>query len=195
MKPSEFKKIIKEAVKEAIQEELKDILLEAVKTPKTVVRESYSPTTQPNQPTQLIINTNTSNIVATKEDSKQRDLLPLVGESLRILEPITEKTPARWNVPFTTHLQSTDSLSDFQWIGVSPDSPRLKAPGKRVVIDLTQPNCAGQYSDRLLSVRHLAEMAIADIARTNAPASEQDRRSRARANGCSADTARRRSYW
>ena len=41
MKPSEFKKIIKEAVKEAIQEELKDILLEAVKTPKQIVRESY----------------------------------------------------------------------------------------------------------------------------------------------------------
>jgi len=30
MKPTEFKKLIKEAVKEAIQEELKDILLEAV---------------------------------------------------------------------------------------------------------------------------------------------------------------------
>jgi hypothetical protein len=36
MKPSDFKKIIKEAVKEAIQEELKDILLEAIKTPKMV---------------------------------------------------------------------------------------------------------------------------------------------------------------
>jgi hypothetical protein len=36
MKPSDFKKIIKEAVKEAIQEELKDILLEAVKAPKMV---------------------------------------------------------------------------------------------------------------------------------------------------------------
>ena len=34
MKSSELKKIIKEAVREAIQEELKDILLEAVKTPK-----------------------------------------------------------------------------------------------------------------------------------------------------------------
>jgi len=33
MKPSDFKKIIKEAVKEAIQEELKDILLEAVRAP------------------------------------------------------------------------------------------------------------------------------------------------------------------
>jgi len=36
MKPSDFKKIIKEAVKEAIQEELKEILLEAVKAPKMV---------------------------------------------------------------------------------------------------------------------------------------------------------------
>ena len=34
MKSTHFKKIVKEAVKEAIQEELKDILLEAVKTPK-----------------------------------------------------------------------------------------------------------------------------------------------------------------
>jgi len=44
MKPSEFKKIIKEAVKEAIQEELRDILLEAVKTPKSVVNESVQDT-------------------------------------------------------------------------------------------------------------------------------------------------------
>lgn len=41
-----FKKLIKEAVREAIQEELKDILLEAVRAPKTIVKESYaSPTT------------------------------------------------------------------------------------------------------------------------------------------------------
>ena len=40
MKPSDFKKIIKEAVREAIQEELKDILLEAVRAPKTIVTES-----------------------------------------------------------------------------------------------------------------------------------------------------------
>jgi len=44
MKPSEFKKIIKEAMKEAIQEELKDILLEAVRAPKTVVHESVRDT-------------------------------------------------------------------------------------------------------------------------------------------------------
>lgn len=44
MKPSEFKKMIKEAVKEAIQEELREILLEAVKSPKTVVNESIKDT-------------------------------------------------------------------------------------------------------------------------------------------------------
>jgi hypothetical protein len=49
MKPSDFKKIIKEAVREAIQEELKDILLEAVRAPKTIVTESIKDTyAQPN---------------------------------------------------------------------------------------------------------------------------------------------------
>jgi hypothetical protein len=42
MKAIELKKFIKQAVKEAIQEELKDILLEAVRSPKTIVKESYS---------------------------------------------------------------------------------------------------------------------------------------------------------
>jgi hypothetical protein len=35
MKSTHFKQIVKEAVREAIQEELKDILLEAIKSPKT----------------------------------------------------------------------------------------------------------------------------------------------------------------
>ena len=51
MKSTDFKKLIKEAVKEAIQEELKEILLEAVKTPKTVVRESYNPPPRTHEPT------------------------------------------------------------------------------------------------------------------------------------------------
>ena len=37
MKSTELKKLIKEAVKEAIQEEMKDILLEAVKSPSGAV--------------------------------------------------------------------------------------------------------------------------------------------------------------
>jgi len=43
MKSTELKTLIKEAVREAIQEELKDILLEAVRSPKTVVQETYKP--------------------------------------------------------------------------------------------------------------------------------------------------------
>lgn len=46
MKQSELKKMIKGAVKEAIQEELKDILLEAVRTPKQQVVESIQPQVQ-----------------------------------------------------------------------------------------------------------------------------------------------------
>lgn len=40
MKLSQLKTIVKEAVKEAIQEEMKDILMEAVRSPKSVVYES-----------------------------------------------------------------------------------------------------------------------------------------------------------
>ena len=59
MKIDGLKKLIKEAVREAIQEELKDILLEAVKSPKTVVQETYvpvSPTTVNTQPSHTTIN-------------------------------------------------------------------------------------------------------------------------------------------
>ena len=42
MKTSELKKLLKDAVKEAIQEELRDILLEAVKSSKQPVNESYA---------------------------------------------------------------------------------------------------------------------------------------------------------
>ena len=43
MKTDILKKLIKEAVKEAIQDELKDILLEAVRSNKQPIRESYTP--------------------------------------------------------------------------------------------------------------------------------------------------------
>jgi hypothetical protein len=47
MKTDGLKKLIKEAVREAIQEELKDILLEAVRSPKQIVRESIQPIETP----------------------------------------------------------------------------------------------------------------------------------------------------
>ena len=40
MKTNDFKILIKQSVKEAIQEELKDILLEAIRSPKTLVTET-----------------------------------------------------------------------------------------------------------------------------------------------------------
>ena len=43
MKQEVFKKLIKEAVREVIQEELKDILLEAVRSPKQTIVESIQP--------------------------------------------------------------------------------------------------------------------------------------------------------
>jgi hypothetical protein len=55
MKVDALKKMIKDSVKEAIQEELKDILLEAVRSPKTVVNESRDVYAQPHleKPKQL----------------------------------------------------------------------------------------------------------------------------------------------
>lgn len=43
MKLSQLKNIVKEAVKEAIQEEMKDILMEAVRSPKQVVQTTPIP--------------------------------------------------------------------------------------------------------------------------------------------------------
>ena len=43
MKADIFKKLIKEAVREAIQEEMKDLLLEAVRSNKQPIKESYTP--------------------------------------------------------------------------------------------------------------------------------------------------------
>ena len=48
MKQDALKKLIKQAVKEAMQEEIKDILLEAVRSPKqTVVEHVQAPRPQP----------------------------------------------------------------------------------------------------------------------------------------------------
>ena len=50
MKTDMLKKLIKEAVREAIQEEIKDILLEAVRSSKTIINENTNPipyTTKP----------------------------------------------------------------------------------------------------------------------------------------------------
>ena len=74
MKTDALKKLIKEAVREASQDELKDILLEAVRAPKTVVQESYTPTT-PNYNTPVISTGKTSTI----NHDLRRNLKSMIG--------------------------------------------------------------------------------------------------------------------
>lgn len=74
MKIDGLKKLIKEAVREAIQEELKDILLEAVKSPKTVVQETYTSTPFLNQPV-----TATGPTTSTINYDLRRNLRSMIG--------------------------------------------------------------------------------------------------------------------
>ncbi len=66
MKLSQLKTIVKEAVKEAIQEEMKDILLEAVRSPKQIVSE-YKPTNT------TVDSPSPTNPVATKSREEIRE--------------------------------------------------------------------------------------------------------------------------
>ena len=72
MKIEGLKKLIKEAVREAIQEELKDILLEAVKSPKAVVQENYTPA-----PTHQPVSFQTSG--TTVNHDLKRNLRSMIG--------------------------------------------------------------------------------------------------------------------
>jgi hypothetical protein len=53
MKTDMLKKLIKEAVREAIQEEIKDILLEAVRSPKTTINENANPILYSTKPSSI----------------------------------------------------------------------------------------------------------------------------------------------
>lgn len=71
MKIDGLKKIIKEAVREAIQEELKDILLEAVKSPRTTLQENYIPvpTYQPQSTVNHDLKRNLRNMIGGEFDT------------------------------------------------------------------------------------------------------------------------------
>lgn len=99
MKVSQLKSIVKEAVKEAIQEEMKDILLEAVRSPKQVVSEHkpINPTLNPPSPT---------NPVATKSREELRESYrnilgetaagfnsSMVGKPLQMSGPVDTTSP------------------------------------------------------------------------------------------------------
>lgn len=85
MKSSEFKQLIKESVREVFREEIKEILLEAVRTPKAVVQEStYRPENyNPNYPK---INDQSSPIITSvPSKGKKQDLreqyMNILGET------------------------------------------------------------------------------------------------------------------
>jgi hypothetical protein len=75
MKPSEFKKLIKESVREAIQEELKDILLEAVRSNKQPITESYQSDTRT-----LSFNTNAIQHQAKPSVNTKQAYMDILGE-------------------------------------------------------------------------------------------------------------------
>ena len=68
MKLSQLKSIVKEAVKEAIQEEMKDVLLEAVRSPKQTVYENRMGT-----PTTDVAAPSPTNPVASKTKEELRE--------------------------------------------------------------------------------------------------------------------------
>jgi hypothetical protein len=71
MKIEGLKKLIKEAVREAIQEELKDILLEAIKSPKATIQENYIPvpTYQPQSTVNHDLKRNLRNMIGGEFDT------------------------------------------------------------------------------------------------------------------------------
>ena len=73
MKADIFKKLIKEAVREAIQEEMKDLLLEAVKSNKQPIRESFDSETR-------TLNFNTNSLPPRSPIDTKKAYMDILGE-------------------------------------------------------------------------------------------------------------------
>jgi hypothetical protein len=73
MKTDIFKKLIKEAVREAIQEEMKDLLLEAVRSNKQPVNESFNPETR-------TLNFNTNSLPSRSPMDTKKAYMDILGE-------------------------------------------------------------------------------------------------------------------
>jgi len=83
MKLSQLKSIVKEAVKEAIQEEMKDILMEAVRSPKQQVYETAAPMPQYTQPTTSTINHVSQTPLPETDKLKLRENMMSVLDGMR----------------------------------------------------------------------------------------------------------------
>jgi CMP-N-acetylneuraminic acid synthetase len=73
MKADIFKKLIKEAVREAIQEEMKDLLLEAVRSNKQPIRESFDSETR-------TLNFNTNSLPPRSPIDTKKAYMDILGE-------------------------------------------------------------------------------------------------------------------
>jgi hypothetical protein len=73
MKTDIFKKLIKEAVREAIQEEMKDLLLEAVRSNKQPMNESFNPETR-------TLNFNTNSLPSRSPMDTKKAYMDILGE-------------------------------------------------------------------------------------------------------------------
>ena len=83
MKLSQLKSIVKEAVKEAIQEEMKDILMEAVRSPKQQVYETAAPMPQYTQPAPGPMNPVAQTSLPETDKLKLRENMMGVLDSMR----------------------------------------------------------------------------------------------------------------
>ena len=83
MKLSQLKSIVKEAVREAIQEEMKDILMEAVRSPKQQVYETAAPMPQYTQPAPGPMNPVAQTSLPETDKLKLRENMMGVLDSMR----------------------------------------------------------------------------------------------------------------
>lgn len=91
MKVSQLKSIVKEAVKEAIQEEMKDILLEAVRSPKQPIQEFKSFTPPPaNTKSKEELRESYKNILGETAASFNSSM---IGKPLQINGPMDTTSP------------------------------------------------------------------------------------------------------
>jgi len=117
MKPSELKSFIKEAVREAIQEELKDILLEAVRTPKLPIQETY-------QMSPVAVDTTTSQLPQKSATEKRAMMESIMGDMRRGQDTLN----------FTTQNIAANTLQITPGMNTSGDGSKL--PEGNVGLDM-----------------------------------------------------------
>jgi hypothetical protein len=111
-------------------------------------------------------------------ESSGQELLPLIAESLRLLDPTGRSAEKMWQVPFTTHLQATDHAGDFFWRGCAAG---IAAQGARQTLDLTAPHALRAPASEAAELARHGRRAPSEIATLrSAPIAEPEPRAEAR---------------